>query len=1850
MSTFADKSQAGRGNRSLSSQAAERMRRRRDMAFIKYGSDQKKQNPALLSRTREHAKMIAMKLSKDVSSPMSIQSTSTFADFGSAFASFNPSEAKSSATRRRDFFADNGDPFNSRNADDSFHSESSSSFFGDDAFAPTEQYQPSVAKRTPQRSTTARQSTPSIKEENEFDAFATNWPSNNDYESSISMPTLPANSSMQARFAQHNELSTPERSPQLSISEAATSSGGGAAARRRMRRQMRSSGSKPSFEHAEQISTETTPQSPQTMRRHHITADISSSTRKQTDHVSNYSVQHNQRHPSSFANRSSHSSESGSESNVWDRKQANGGFTFDAFGLDAVQINQQVSAAINELAGSEHSFFENSHNGWDSPVVSRSSTPNPSDDGFVDIRVNNQHSHSVHVRQSPTSTERSSLTDEFEKSEQATSINLFKEKAGFQKSPGRGHKIVRPEVKESSSGETDGFRGRLQRQFTAQRASYNKAVSPQYIQSEQTKKSTPSLTMHVLEETQMAQLRREIEPGISSPRSKQDVEFYDSDERASDTSETGISTQSHADVASGKHSQAYSIPYESKKPAKDTIPDNLTESTSATTLEEKKDDEHMRSSESQLYRTEEQLKGKSRAQWQDRNVHTYHQPHSVDKAQSQMSRAYMQNGDSNSSEEKLTHILSPSPPKKTWGQPLQTTRSSPTRPYKGNGDDIDVRNGGSVYPHTSAPATSSRPNQFSQIDSKSSTTSPGSSPQPSWMIARERILAAKEKDSEFTMARGMDNNERKTTKSEGGATVKHSHLNSILSRMSVQTPTDSKSDAGASPPAFLGVQLKMSISASDSDKNVGKVVKSISDDSNTQNGVADRQEERKMSYAERRQIEIQQEKERAAKMAEEALTAGVNSGKLTYRERRELEIRKQQEDEARQNHDTQEKDVASLIKKRIAANKKNLKLDEQEKKTSSVPNYRDVLKPSINHGHESVKINGHYSPKATNNDHPRDSHSPTRSSNYHVDGSVEKSVSPSRTADRQPRATDHSPLRTAESGDQLNRHASDTSSSPARSTNTGNTESTPPRRTNLVIETESKVSRIAEEPNAALSHMLMLQKLQQRGLSKESAASPARPTGPSSPRADNGDDQTRSSKAHTPKATMMMLNAFLAGKESVSSPRGSALSPQEEAQEEAKKPDQEPALNGLPALKDDPKYTRFFKMLKVGMPMDVVKHAMTREGLDPSVMDGDHNKPAGIPLKLDPTYSKYFRMLSIGLPMEAVKHAMARDGLEPAVMDQDHDLPATAIPKPTKETDKEQDSHRRARLHWNPLRKVTRNSLWAKIDQEDNIQIDIDEEEFQELFQVEKTAETAAKATKQEGAKRTTVRVIDPKRANNGGIILARLKMSHDEMADAVDRIDEYAMNAEQIENMIEYLPTKNERKALESYMLEGGQDAAEKFDGLCECEKFMVSMMTVKHAKRKVRALLFKLQFETFVRDIQKEAFLVEAACDELSNSVRLRQLLGIILEFGNRLNTAGSANQQKAGAFTIDSLLKLKQAKAFDKKTTFLEYVIRIVNRNNELLLRFEDDIPTVFKADKVSWEQCIGDLEEVENQLENVRRMALYQARHTHAYGLKKKSHKDDDESLSDAEEEFSLEEEVEALKSTQIGLFTLSAIKYISALRDKVEETKYKFSSLLEYFGEDNKNKQPHEIFSTFVKFCRDFNQAKEHVFSEEKKKQREERKRQAKKAVGPSEGKPPAYTPVKAQAVHQRTATPVKTPPSHSMIRTSDHQPSLSGAMTYSSARTLEVSPQPPEQSNEQRYEYHEPQQSEDEMHRPPSTMYTDYSGREQSYQAHHAESYESEVSASESSSSPPAMEPSQQSNHMASMRAKARMRRRVTGR
>jgi len=84
-------------------------------------------------------------------------------------------------------------------------------------------------------------------------------------------------------------------------------------------------------------------------------------------------------------------------------------------------------------------------------------------------------------------------------------------------------------------------------------------------------------------------------------------------------------------------------------------------------------------------------------------------------------------------------------------------------------------------------------------------------------------------------------------------------------------------------------------------------------------------------------------------------------------------------------------------------------------------------------------------------------------------------------------------------------------------------------------------------------------------------------------------------------------------------------------------------IDAGPALKDDPMFQKYFRMIKTGLPPGAVRNAMQRDGLDPSILDLDPEKSltsqskqstprvdTGIPLRDDPEFKKYFTMLAMG--------------------------------------------------------------------------------------------------------------------------------------------------------------------------------------------------------------------------------------------------------------------------------------------------------------------------------------------------------------------------------------------------------------------------------------------------------------------------------------------------------------------------------------------------------------------------------------------------------------------------------------------
>lgn len=146
--------------------------------------------------------------------------------------------------------------------------------------------------------------------------------------------------------------------------------------------------------------------------------------------------------------------------------------------------------------------------------------------------------------------------------------------------------------------------------------------------------------------------------------------------------------------------------------------------------------------------------------------------------------------------------------------------------------------------------------------------------------------------------------------------------------------------------------------------------------------------------------------------------------------------------------------------------------------------------------------------------------------------------------------------------------------------------------------------------------------------------------------------------------------------------------------------------------------------------------------------------------------SRYFHMLKIGLSTETVLHALKRDGNDPELIfgRKEDDKQETFVQPVQAKT------HRHTRLHWQILSQaqVGENSVWSLLEKDmEHENLRIDEVEFSRLFS------TVAKQQRYSdlASSSKVVNVIDQRRANNGGIVLARLKESYQTVAVDIEQV-----------------------------------------------------------------------------------------------------------------------------------------------------------------------------------------------------------------------------------------------------------------------------------------------------------------------------------------------------------------------------------------------------------------------------------------------------------------------------------------------
>ncbi|GMF25316.1 unnamed protein product [Phytophthora lilii] len=438
-----------------------------------------------------------------------------------------------------------------------------------------------------------------------------------------------------------------------------------------------------------------------------------------------------------------------------------------------------------------------------------------------------------------------------------------------------------------------------------------------------------------------------------------------------------------------------------------------------------------------------------------------------------------------------------------------------------------------------------------------------------------------------------------------------------------------------------------------------------------------------------------------------------------------------------------------------------------------------------------------------------------------------------------------------------------------------------------------------------------------------------------------------------------------------------------------------PAEKGVP-VKEHEKFAKFFKLMKMGMPLPHIKIKAASEGLDGDLLDtpdklvdedGKEIKAgSGKTVKAleHPSYVKYFKLLKMGMPRPQLELKMSAESLDPKVLDTpDAMIPenlSPAAPKaPAKPVVTGPPKPKLRNLYWEAVKsEETTGTIWEAFAKEEeekkteqsakpagppsvadlfaarakqqpkpaapkkDVVLDKFVDQLSDIFvnKPPKAKESEAKKPTKRRAP-TRVALIDAKRANNIGIMLARFRLPYYKLRNAVLLVDKELLSVERVSALLQFAPEDEELDAVRGYT---GDPKL-----LGDAEQYFREMLCIPRLTTRLQAIHATWQFDAYVEEQRKLMESVSNACRELQDCEPLKEIFRVVLSLGNALNDGTSRGGAKG--FRLNILLKLNQVKAADNSINLLNYVAKVLRAKDPAILEFDKNLPSIESASRVT-----------------------------------------------------------------------------------------------------------------------------------------------------------------------------------------------------------------------------------------------------------------------------------------------------------
>uniref|UniRef100_G3TGI8 Formin 1 n=2 Tax=Loxodonta africana TaxID=9785 RepID=G3TGI8_LOXAF len=378
-------------------------------------------------------------------------------------------------------------------------------------------------------------------------------------------------------------------------------------------------------------------------------------------------------------------------------------------------------------------------------------------------------------------------------------------------------------------------------------------------------------------------------------------------------------------------------------------------------------------------------------------------------------------------------------------------------------------------------------------------------------------------------------------------------------------------------------------------------------------------------------------------------------------------------------------------------------------------------------------------------------------------------------------------------------------------------------------------------------------------------------------------------------------------------------------------------------------------------------------------------------------------------------------------------------------------------LYWTRIQISDRSqnatpTLWDSLEEPDIR----DTSEFEYLFSKDTTQQKKkplSETYEKKNKVKKIIKLLDGKRSQAVGILISSLHLEMKDIQQAIFNVDDSVVDLETLAALYENRAQEDELVKIRKYYETSKEEELKLLD---KPEQFLHELAQIPNFAERAQCIIFRSVFSEGITSLHRKVEIITGASKGLLHMKSVKDILALILAFGNYMN-GGNRTRGQADGYSLEILPKLKDVKSRNTGINLVDYVVKYYLRYYDQEAGTEKSIfplpepQDFFLASQVKFEDLIKDLRKLKRQLEASEKQMMVVCKESPKEYLQPFKDKLED-FFQKAKKEHKMEE-------------------------GHLENAQKSFETTVGYFGMKPKSGEkeitPSYVFTVWYEFCSDF---------------------------------------------------------------------------------------------------------------------------------------------------------------------------------